>query len=177
MSYNNFNNNGYMPNQYNTYSQYQSPYPTYQTQPYMQQNILRQQPTQQTTNSIPFTDIKFVNKKEAEGFSPFPNTSNLLIDRNNKMFYIKSANNLGESTTYTYKYEEINPDAEITKENEKPNIDLSMFIKKEDLQLFATKKDLSNFTTKDDLKGLKEKIDKLHKLVKSEILEGDENGK
>lgn len=166
MAYNGF---GYIPN-----SQYYPQYNGY-TNNYMQQPMQRPQMQSQDT---PINEIKFVTADEAKAYIVMPNTNAMLIDRTNKIAYIKSADNLGQSRNVMYKFEEITGE-QVSQLGSKPQeIDTSLFIKKEELDSFVKKADLGSFITKEDIATLNEKIDKLQKQIKiNEILGENRDGK
>lgn len=127
---------------YQNYGMYQQP--NYQAQ---QQPIVQ---TQQTNNS-PFNDLRFATIEEAKAYIMLPNTKVMFMDRDNSIFYIKSADTLGKSTLEGYKYTRIenNPTESVSHE-----IDTKNFVKMEDLKDFITKEDLKNFITRDELNNL-----------------------
>ena len=85
------------------------------------------------------------------------------MDTANKKFWIKYTDSLGNSSTETYRFEKIeNGDSNVTLVEEKPAIDTSLFVKKEDLSAMATK---------DDLKAMNEQIAKLQKQIRLSILD------
>jgi hypothetical protein len=141
------------------YGQY--PYPTYQNtyqrqmanipmQQYQPQPQMQPQPQQ--PYEIPIQETRYVTRKEAEGFIVFPNTKVLLIDKNEGMAYLKSADNMGQSSTLCFKFEGVNPDGSPLKpQEEKPQIDMNEYIKKSDLASFG-------FVTIDQLDKAIEKL-------------------
>ena len=145
-----FNNpylNNYIPN-YNYVSQIQRP---------VQQPVqpMAQQP--QTTEDVPFNDIKFVTEDEAKGYILFPNTRVMLLDRDKSVFYIKTADSLGKSTLEGYKYTKLE---DKSRDNVSREIDTKDFVKTQDMKDY-----LSNFITKDDMKNFitKEEFDNVIK--------------
>lgn len=120
-------------------------YPTtYSQRAYMQpQQPMQQmqQPQQQATfqYETPIQDIRFVTSEEAKAFIVMPNSKALLIDRNGGVAHLKTADNMGQSVTQYFKFEPINADGTPIKPQEPaPQVDLSLFAKKEDLNGFAT---------------------------------------
>ena len=109
----------------------------------------------------PFQDVRFVNEKEAEGYIVSAGQKVLLIDNENKKMWIKFADNMGCSSTETYRFERIEDDGS-TPVPEMPVIDTSMFLVREDLK---------NVATRAEVAALRETIERLEKQVKiSQIL-------
>lgn len=183
MNYNyNSYGNGYYPYMYGQYGYQQ--YPQYQGTQSRQSAQQSQQPQQ---FDLPILDIKFVTSEEAKSYIVFPNTNVLLIDRQNKIAYLKSADNLGQSSMREFRYEE-EVSQNINKEqlNQTP-IDTNIFVKKEELGELLTKDDLNgivrkddlkNFTTKEEYQNLLTQIENLQRQLKiNDMLESDKNGK
>lgn len=143
-------NNPYLNNQYNgTYI------PNYN---YNQQRPVQPMtPQPQTTEDVPFNDIKFVTEDEAKGYILFPNTRVMLLDRDKSVFYIKTADSLGKSTLEGYKYTKLE---DKSSDNVSREIDTKDFVKTQDMKDY-----LSNFITKDDMKNFitKEEFDNVIK--------------
>lgn len=131
---------------YNPYSNY-----NYMNQPNYQQPQQQIMQPQQTSNAMPFNDVRFATLKEAEAYIMFPNTKIMFMDRDNSIFYIKSADTLGKSTLEGYKYTPIenNPNESVS-----PVLDMKEYVKIDDLKNFITKEDLKNFITRDELNNL-----------------------
>lgn len=150
--------NPYLNNQYNgTYI----PNYNYNQQVPMQRPMqTTQQP--QTTEDVPFNDIKFVTEDEAKGYILFPNTRVMLLDRDKSVFYIKTADSLGKSTLEGYKYTKLE---DKSTESVSREIDTKDFVKMQDLKGYITREDLANFITKDDMKNFitKEEFDNVIK--------------
>lgn len=148
-------NNPYLNNQYNgTYI------PNYN---YNQQRPVQPMtPQPQTTEDVPFNDIKFVTEDEAKGYILFPNTRVMLLDRDKSVFYIKTADSLGKSTLEGYKYTKLE---DKSSDNVSREIDTKDFVKTQDLKGYITREDLTNFITKDDMKNFitKEEFDNVIK--------------
>ena len=126
------------------YPAYQPNYqqPIQPTQPQMQPQ--QQQVTQQT-QGVPIREVRFVTSDEARAYIVFPNSNALLIDSPNGMAYLKTADNMGQSFTEYFRFEKVNadgspiaPNQEVKKE---PQIDLSMFVSKDDFSVLAEKVD------------------------------------
>lgn len=148
-------NNPYLNNQYNgTYI----PNYNYNQQVPMQRPMQMQTtPQPQTTEDVPFNDIKFVTEDEAKGYILFPNTRVMLLDRDKSVFYIKTADSLGKSTLEGYKYTKLE---DKSSDNVSREIDTKGFVKTQDMKDY-----LSNFITKDDMKNFitKEEFDNVIK--------------
>lgn len=148
-------NNPYLNNQYNgTYI----PNYNYNQQVPMQRPMQMQTTQQpQTTEDVPFNDIKFVTEDEAKGYILFPNTRVMLLDRDKSVFYIKTADSLGKSTLEGYKYTKLE---DKSSDNVSREIDTKDFVKTQDMKDY-----LSNFITKDDMKNFitKEEFDNVIK--------------
>lgn len=123
--------------QQNPYSQYPYTgygYPTYGRQNFMQpqqqmaqpQAQVQQQPMQYET---PIQDIRFVTSEEAKAFIVMPNTRALLIDKNGGVAHLKTADNMGQSVTQYFKFEQVNADGSPLKPQEPtPQVDYSQFV-------------------------------------------------
>lgn len=181
MNYNNSYGNGYYPYMYGQYGYQQ--YPQYQGTQSRQSAQQSQQPQQ---FDLPILDIKFVTSEEAKSYIVFPNTNVLLIDRQNKIAYLKSADNLGQSSMREFKYdEEISQNINKEQLNQTP-IDTNIFVKKEELGELLTnadingivrKDDLKNFITKEEYNNLITQIENLQRQLKiNDMLESDRNG-
>ena len=110
---------------YNTYNPY-GYYPQYNQ---MYQNNLQQQVAQvQQPTETPFNEVRFVTSEEAKAYTVYPNRNALLIDKVNKVAYLKSADGLGQSSIKPYKFEEIND-----KQPEQPKINLEDYVTTEKL--------------------------------------------
>ena len=146
-------NNPYLNNQYN--GTYIPNYNYNQQMPIQRPVQTTQQP--QTTEDVPFNDIKFVTEDEAKGYILFPNTRVMLLDRDKSVFYIKTADSLGKSTLEGYKYTKLE---DKSSDNVSREIDTKDFVKTQDMKDY-----LSNFITKDDMKNFitKEEFDNVIK--------------
>ena len=162
---------------YNNYFGGVPQYPTYNAgNSFLYQNTYRQpQPMNFEANTSPIQDIKFVTKKQADGFIAMPNSSTMLFDRDNKIVYIRSANNMGEQFSSMYKYEPITDNVQASKENKTTAIDTSKFLTEENTKDFLKKDDLKDFLKKEDLKTIDDKLDYLEKQIKiNNILKGED---
>lgn len=159
-----------MYNTYNGYNGYANPYINNFNKNFQQQQIQQQlyqaqqslQPQQQIQpriQDIPIQGIKFLTADEIKAYIVMPNTKEMLIDTANGVAYIKSADQMGQSSVKMFKFEETTEEAingEI-KAKEQPQIDLEPYVQKEELDAM--------------IKTLTEKIDKLEKKIRiSEIM-------
>ena len=128
---------------YNQYG-YQQPsymgtnYQGYQRQPIIQnmpfQPQPQAQPQMQMPMEMPIQDIRYVNKAQAEAYILYPNTKVMLIDKDNSMVYLKTADNTGLCKTDYFKFEPINADGSpVQPKEEKPKVDMGEYIKKSEL--------------------------------------------
>lgn len=152
----------FMPYSYGSYPNGNIPYQNAFV-PYSQNNGLNQAPQQ--INEMPI-QVRFVTQKEAEGFIVFPNTTVLLIDKNNGMAHLKTANNLGESNTQIFSFVPYNANAPIETQSNSSNIDVNSFVTKTDLEKL-------NFATKDQLKAVLGKLEQLQKKIVGEDINGN----
>lgn len=182
MNYNyNSYGNGYYPYMYGQYGYQQ--YPQYQGTQSRQsaQQIQQPQQSQQPQQfDLPILDIKFATSEEAKSYIMFPNTNVLLIDRQNKIAYLKSADNLGQSSMKGFRYEEEMPENENTQNKNQEQLKESQQLNHTqlDTDIFVKKDDLKNFITKEEYQNLLTQIDNLQRKLKiNEILESEKNGK
>lgn len=105
---------------YNTYGNY-----SYRQQPYYMPNY--QQPQQQT--EMPFSDIRYLNAEQIKGYIPPIGSRVMLIDKDNGLAYIESADNMGNLYKQTYSF------ASIDKQDNQPknNIDFNNLATKDDI--------------------------------------------
>ena len=163
MNYNNNFYGGYSNGRYLSAPAYSMP--SYQPN-YMQQA------NQEQANGIFFNHIRYVNQNEMASYVVLPNNTDMIIDRTNGIVQIKSADQMGNSFTRNFKFEEIN-EQNINKAQEqekKPDIDLSGYVKTEDLKDFIKVDALESFT-----KQINDKLTDLEKKIRvKEIMEGKE---
>lgn len=137
-----YNNQMYQPN-------YAQPiYNAYQRQ-------LLQKPIQS-----PFQNVLFLNDTEIKGRIVDPGTSDLLIDRDNHLAYVKSADQMGFSNTKAYRLEEKIPTESVNGENKgitTQNIDMSSLVQAKDFE--------------ETIKKLQEKIENLESKIKEKTNE------
>ena len=158
-------------NGYNPYSQYQYQgygYPTYNNRQYMQPQQQMAQPQMQQQvqppmqYEIPIQDIRFVTSEEAKAFIVMPNSKALLIDKNGGVAHLKTADNMGQSVTQYFKFEQVNADGTPLKPQQPaPQIDFDKFVAKDELPKYG-------FATKDQFNALFDKL----KLIENQITKG-----
>ncbi len=122
----------------NPYSQYPYTgygYPNYGRQNYMQPQQQMAQPQMQPQQQVqpqyetPIQDIRFVTSEEAKAFIVMPNSKALLIDKNGGVAHLKTADNMGQSVTQYFKFEQVNADGTPIKAQEKQQaVDFSQFV-------------------------------------------------
>lgn len=140
-----YQNYGYQPNyQQPNYMQRQyAPQPSQMPQNQQQGfNPIQPPPTMET----PIQDIKFVNRAQAEAYIVFPNTKVMLIDNENGVAYIKTADGMGQTKTDYFRFEQINADGTPIKADAP-----------------TPKVDYDNFVTVDKFEALQEKFEQLQK--------------
>lgn len=131
-------------NPYNrSYQQYYPQYPQYQQPAYQPM----QAPMEQK-----FQDIKFLNAEQIKAYIVLPNTKEMLIDKENSMAYIVSADNMGNSTIKKYSFVDLNEEEKQTK------LDMSDYVKTSDLDKFVQKADLQTLLPIDSIKSLENKL-------------------
>lgn len=157
MAYPYYNNNLYSNRMFQPQIQ-----PMYQ-QPYMQQ------PVQQVQGEQPFTEIRFLNKNEINGYVVIAGGKALLIDKENKYACIKSTDLSGNSKTEgEYSFLDISSKIDtVAKENNK-DIDFSMFM---------TKEDFSKQFNPETIKNIEDKLNKLEKKIKINEIIAEEDKK
>ena len=172
----------YSYNPYQNYGMYQQP--SYQSQQMTQPQMVQNQQQYMPSSSLPFNEVRFATLKEAEAYIVVPNTKVMFMDRDNSVFYIKSADSLGKSTLEGYKYTPMDnsPSESVSLDFDPKDFvktqDLNNYLTKDDLAGFLTHNDAQNFITRDDLKGIDAKLDKLQKQIVGDMLKGDgRNGK
>ena len=122
----------------NPYSQYPYTgygYPNYGRQNFMQPQQQMAQPQMQPQQQVqpqyetPIQDIRFVTSEEAKAFIVMPNSKALLIDKNGGVAHLKTADNMGQSVTQYFKFEQVNADGTPIKPQEKQQaVDFSQFV-------------------------------------------------
>ena len=144
--------------------------PTYQQPNYMQRGYAPQ-PQQMPQNQqqafapiqtlppmeTPIQDIKFVNRAQAEAYIVFPNTKVMLIDTESGIAHIKTADNMGQTKTDYFRFEQVNPDGSPIKSQEpKPEVNLDEFVRVDQIGKLG-------FVTIDQYNALVQKLDSLQK--------------
>lgn len=130
--YNNYNRFGYQ--------QYPQQQPVYQ-----QQQPMYQQPI--NINDMPIQAIRFMNETEAKAYIVTPMQKELLVDREKGIAYLKSADNMGQSSCRIFKFEETNDTKPV------PAVDTSVFLTKDESKDFVSKKDFDELVQK--IEGLR----------------------
>ncbi len=156
-----YNNYGNFP-QYSGYG-YQAPYmgnyQQFQQRPTMPQPqpVVSQESTQPMS---PFKNVLFLNSKEVAGRIVDPNTTELFIDRDEKIAYVKSADQMGFSSTKAYRLEELTEDEQngLSRGNKEPNME--DYVKKESFDKFTAK--------------LSEKLGQIESKLSAKELKGDQ---
>lgn len=139
-----YNNNPYMNNR-QSYSQYYPQYPQYQ-------------PIQESQ----IQGIKFLNAEQIKAYIVIPNTKEVLVDNENGLAYLVSADNMGVSTAKKFSFKSLD---EPKAEEKQPDIDMSQYVKVSDLDKFAQKTDLDGLLRVDSIKSLEGKIALLEGLL------------
>jgi hypothetical protein len=135
-------------NNRNGYQQYYPQYPQYQQpiqQPVVQQSVQEQQ----------IQGIRFLNAEQIKGYISFPNTKEVLVDMENGLAYVVSADNMGISTSKKFSFKSLD---EPKTEEKEPKIDMSEYVKISDLDKFVQKTDLDGLLRQDDMKTLEGKL-------------------
>jgi len=115
---------------YNTnYGMYNYARQPYYTQPNYQQ---AQQPVYQQPQPVdlPINDVRFLTADQIKGFIVYPNTKVLLIDKQNGLAYLESADNMGNFYKQVFTFKNFEEKPELVKENTPNNL-----VTKEDLQV------------------------------------------
>ena len=153
--------------QNNPYSQYPYTgyaYPNYGHRNYMQPQQPMAQPQMQQAQppmqyETPIQDIRFVTSEEAKAFIVMPNSKALLIDKNGGVAHLKTADNMGQSVTQYFKFEQVNADGSPIKPQEiAPQVDFEKFMKKEDIEVLG-------FVRQDQLNALIDKFQLLQNQI------------
>lgn len=164
--------------QNNPYSQYPYTgygYPNYGRQSFMQpqQQMAQPQMQQPIQYETPIQDIRFVTSEEAKAFIVMPNSKALLIDKNGGVAHLKTADNMGQSVTQYFKFEQVNADGTPLKPQEPaPQIDFDKFVAKDELPKYG-------FVTQDQFNAIIDKLELMQKQIKGgkENVNGTNNQK
>lgn len=81
----------------------------YGRQPYYQP-MQQVQPVQQV--EMAFNDVRFLTEEQIKAFIVMPNMRVLLIDKQNKIAYIESCDNMGNLSTQRFAFESLDKPAE-----------------------------------------------------------------
>ena len=155
-NYNGFNNyGGYSNGRYFTTPSYSMP--MFQNRPIEQ--------SQQQQNGIFFNNIRYVSPEDYDKYIVGLGQTDMIINKENGLVKIVSSDMVGNSFTRSFKFEELNSNK--PKEEQKPEIDLSGYVKKDDLNDFIKIDALTQFS-----KQIDDKLSKIEKKIKiSEIME------
>lgn len=140
----------------------------YTPQPQQMPSTPQNQPQAQQQYDMPIQDIRFVTAEEAKAFIVAPNTSVLLIDKQSGLAQLKSADQMGQSASKFFRFDEVGADGKPLKPQEQPTQpDFKDFVKMSDMNTFgfATMDDIKKlgFATTEQLSQLSQKIDALQK--------------
>lgn len=127
-------------NNFNNFNRYGGGY----SQPMYQQQ-------QVSTQDMPIQAIRFMNETEAKAYIVPLMQKELLVDRDKGVAYLKSADNMGQSSCRVFKFEETN-------EVKPTQMDTSNFLTKDDSKNFVSKKDFDELAQK--IEGLRSQISK-----------------
>ena len=128
-----------------------------------QQPIQQQpQPLMQAQFEIPLRETKFVTSEEAKAYIVMPNSASLLIDKQQGLAYLKTADNMGQSfmECYSFKKQDGKQSQEMPQNQakEEETDKLSSYVKKDEIGAF-------NFATKDDLAKIQTRLEQLSKIA------------
>lgn len=142
----------------------------YTHQPQQMPSMPQNQPQAQPQYEMPIQDIRFVTAEEAKAFIVMPNTSVLLIDKSSGVAQLKSADNMGQSNSKHFRFEEVNADGSPIKPQEKPSqTDFKDFVKLSDIKQLglATMEEVKRcgFVTADQLKEVFEKLNEIQSRI------------
>jgi hypothetical protein len=134
-------------------------------QPQMQQQV------QQVQYETPIQDIRFVTSEEAKAFIVMPNSKALLIDKNGGVAHLKTADNMGQSVTQYFKFEQVNADGTPLKPQEPtPQVDYSQFVTKKEIGELPTAEQYNQLA--EQYKTLLGKFETMQKIIAG----GKQNG-
>jgi hypothetical protein len=144
-----YNNNPYMNNR--SYQQYYPQYPQNNYMPQTSYQPVMQQPMQEPQ----IQGIKFLNAEQIKAYIVMPNTKEVLVDNENGLAYVVSADNMGVSSAKKFSFKDL---SEPKTEEKQPEIDMSQYVKISDLDKFAQKTDLDGLLRQDSIKTLEGKL-------------------
>lgn len=138
----------------------------YNPQPQQMPQMPQNSPQTQPQYEMPIQDIRFVTSEEAKAFIVMPNTTVLLIDKANGKAQIKSADQMGQSASKFFRFEEVNADGSPIKPKDAPtDPDFKDFVKLSELNTlgFATLDDIKKcgFVTYEQYAALEKKMDEI----------------
>lgn len=138
----------------------------YNPQPQQMAQMPQNSPQVQPQYDAPIQDIRFVTTEEAKAFIVMPNSTVLLIDKASGRAQLKSADQMGQSASKFFRFEEINADGTPVKpQPEQPQPDYKDFVKLSELNTlgFATLDDIKKFgfVTYDQYASLEKKLDEI----------------
>ena len=134
-------------NPYNrSYQQYYPQYPQYPQPTY--------QPVQQPIEQK-IQDIKFLNAEQIKAYIVLPNTKEVLVDNENGLAYLVSADSMGVSTARKFSFKSLD---EPKTEEKQEKLDMSQYVKTSDLDKFVEKADLQTLLPIDSIKSLENKL-------------------
>lgn len=108
-----------------------------------------QQPTMQNVNWIPVSGYQGAKDHIVQ-----PNTTAWMMDNNEPVFYVKSADNLGTTTFKAYRFEEISEPGQTVSA---PQIDMSQYVHRDEFESLKAQIDkLSASTQKSSARANKE---------------------
>lgn len=149
----------YMSQNRGQYGSFNYGMPSYAPQPQQTPVQAQNQTQMQPQYEMPIQDIRFVTSEEAKAFIVMPNTTVLLIDKSSGQAQLKSADQMGQSASKFFRFEEINADGSPMKPKEvAPQIDLNDFVKRSDLEKCG-------FVTTEQYKELSQKIENIQKAM------------
>jgi hypothetical protein len=144
-------------NPYNrSYQQYYPQYPQYPQPTY--------QPVQQPIEQK-IQDIKFLNAEQIKAYIVLPNTKEVLVDNENGLAYLVSADSMGVSTARKFSFKSLD---EPKTEEKQEKLDMSQYVKTSDLDKFVEKADLQTLLPIDSIKSLENKLMAIESRLNSE---------
>lgn len=169
----NSNYSNFMPNYYG--GAYVPPFQTWQPQ----QNIYKPAnttpvmfPNQTPAQNLisPIQNVRYLTADQIKAYIVMPNMTELLIDKDNNLAHLKSADQTGQATTKIYRFQEV-------EENEQKKVETATNTLEDKLDNYVTKDMLSNLASANEIAQLKEQIEKLQKQIKLSALftEGQSN--
>lgn len=146
--------------------------PQMQMQPMFspQMQMQMQQPIQQNFAEPPIQEIRYLNADEIRSYIVMAGCKSMLIDKENKLVHIKSADMNGQSSVKIFSYDEYKGNLDNDKNNNQSQINLDILAKKEDLGNFVSAEEFKQFSSK-----LQETLSNIEKKIKiTELLQGEQ---